>query len=213
MNEISLFLPRLIAAILVLLLGAAVAKLVKRVVIKILEAMMVSKLVKNTPVDHFLQNAELGQKTEDIVGSVVYWLLMLVVIHTSVTVLGLTPISAVLARVLNYIPNVISAILVLFFGLLLAGVVESVVKASIKSIDGKASRLFGKIASYMVMSVSVLVGISELGIAREFIMILFVGLVTMISLGFALALGLGAKDLVRQLLQDWYERTRAEVKE
>ncbi len=196
-----------------LLLGAAVAKLFKRLIVKLLEALMVSKMVKNTPIDHFLTNAEVGQKVEEVIGSIVYWLIMLIVIHTSVSLLGLVAISEVLNRVLNYIPNVLSAILVLFFGLLLAGVVESVVKASIKSIDGKASRLLGKIASYMVMSISVLVGVSELGIAREFIMILFVGFVAMFSIGFGLALGLGGKDLISKLLTDWYERTRAEVKE
>lgn len=210
-TEISSYLPRLFAALLILVIGAAVAKALKKLMVKGLEVLMVSKAVKNTPVEHFLQNAEVGTKLEEVLGSVFYWLLMLVVIHTTVAVLGLASLSGVLERVLTYIPNILSAVLVLFFGVLIAGVVESLIKGSIKSIDGKSSRLLGKVASYLVMTISVMAAITELGIAKEFIMILFVGFVTMLSLGTGLALGLGGQDVVRRMLNGWYERTAKEV--
>jgi hypothetical protein len=213
LSEISLFLPRLLAALLVLLLGAAISRVCKKVVVKLLETVSLSKAVQNTPVEHFLQNAELGQKIEVVTGNIVYWLLMLVVIHTSVSILGLAPLAAVLDKVLAYVPQVISAVLVLFFGILLAGVVESLIKGAIKSIDGHSSRLLGKISSYLVVTIACLVAVSELGIAREFIMILFVGLILTISLGLGLSVGLGGQDLVRKILTKWYERTSAEISE
>lgn len=211
--QVSIFLPRIIGALLVLVIGAAIARLCKRIVVKGLEALSVSKLISKTPVDHFLKNAEVGQKLEEIIGTTAYWLIMLVVLHTTVEVLGLTPVADVLNKVLAYIPQVLSAILVLFFGVLLAGLVESLVKGSIRSIDGKASRLLGKISSYLVMTIGVLVAVSELGIASEYIMILFVGFVTTVSLGLALALGLGGKDIVSKMLEEWYEQTRKEIEE
>lgn len=211
--QTMLYFPRIVAALLVLLFGSILAKIIKRLAVKLLEALRLSSLVKNTPIEHFLTNADMEHKFEEVLGSIFYWLIMLVVLNTSVSILGLEPISAVLAKVLNYLPNILSAILVLFFGVLLAGVVESVVKGSIKSMDGKSSRVFGKVSSYLVMSIAVLAAISELGIASEFIMILFIGFVTMLSLGVGLALGLGGQDLVRVVLQKWYERTSNEVRE
>lgn len=211
--QVSLFLPRILAALLVLIIGAFVAKALRRIVIKVLETFRVSAMLKNTPVEHFVDNSEIGQKVEVIIGSIFYWLVMLIVLHTSVTILGLEPLSAVLNKLLNYLPNIISAILVLFIGTLLAGVVESVVKGSIKTIDGKSSRFLGKIASYLVVSLAVMAAISELGIASEFITIIFVGFIAMLSLGVGLALGLGGQDVVRKALNSWYERTRDEVKE
>jgi hypothetical protein len=118
-----------------------------------------------------------------------------------------------LNSILAYVPAVISAILVLFFGVLLAGLVESLVKGSIRSIDGKAARLLGKVSSYLVMTIAVLVAVSELGIASEFIMILFVGFVATISVGLGLALGLGGKDVVAKMLDEWYDKTKKELKE
>jgi predicted neutral ceramidase superfamily lipid hydrolase len=211
--EVSAFLPRLLGALLLLILGAAFARAIKRGVVSLLETMKVSSVVKKTPLEHFFSNAEFGQKVEEVIGSVFYWLLMLIVLQTVVAILGLSPVTQVIDRVISYIPNVLSSVLVLFLGVLLAGVVESVVKGSIKSIDGKSARLIGKISSYLVMTIAVLAAVSELGIASEFIMVLFIGFVATVSLGAGLALGLGGKDVVSKMLGGWYERTKAEISE
>lgn len=212
-SQVSLFLPRLVGALLVLILGAFVAKFLKRVVVKVFDTLKISQGIKNTPIEHFVSNAEVGQKIEEILGSIVYWLVMLLIVQTSVTILGLEPLSAVLNRIINYLPNIIAAVLVLFFGTLLAGVLESVVKGSIKTIDGRSSRILGKVASYLVISITLMAAVSELGIASEFIMILFIGLVAMVTLGAGLAIGLGGQDLVRKMLSAWYEKTLKEVRE
>lgn len=211
--EFSIFVPKLVGALLLLVLGSALAKAIKKAVVSILETLRVSKVIRKTPLEHFLANAEFGQKVEEVVGSVVYWLLMLVVLQTVVATLGLVPVTQVIDRILSYIPNILSSILVLFLGVLLAGVVESLVKGSIKSIDGRSSRLLGKVSSYLVVTIAVLASVSELGIASEFIMILFVGFVTAISLGAGLALGLGGKEVVATMLNGWYMATKQEIEE
>lgn len=213
LGEFSVYIPRILGALVILIIGSAIARMLKRVVIKLLEATRVSKLVERTPVEHFMHNAEMGQKIEGVVGTTVYWLLMLVVLQTAVSVLGLAPLTQILDRVLAYIPNIISAVLVLFLGVIVAGVVESLVKGAIRSIDGQSALLLGKVASYLVMTMVVLAAISELGIAREFIMILFVGFVSTVTLGLGLAIGLGGKDVVNKMLTQWYERTRRELGE
>ena len=212
LTGISVFLPRLAAAILILIIGAGVAKGLKKLVVKLLETLKVSSWVKNTPVEHFFKNAEFGEKIEGVLGSIVYWILMLVVIHSTVSVLGLSSLTHVLDRVLTYVPRIISSILVLFFGLLIAGVVESLVKGSIKSIDGKSARLLGKISSYLVLTIVVLAAINELGIASEFIMVMFVGFIVMLSLGLGLAIGLGGQHLVKDIFSKWYKQTSKEVR-
>lgn len=213
LSSMAVYIPRIFAALLILIIGAALARLVKRVIVKVLETIRVSSALKDTPVEVFLKNAELTNKVEDVLGSIVYWLLMLVVIHSTVSVLGLTSLMIILEKVLSYLPNVISAVLILFIGLLLAGLVESLVKGSIKTIDGKSARLLGKFASYLVVILSVMMSISELGIAQEFILVLFIGFVAFLVIGLGLALGLGGQHVVRAMLDDWYWRFRKEVKE
>ena len=211
--DVAVYLPRLLAALLLLIVGTLVAKLIKRSVVVLLGKMQLSKAIEKTPVDEFLKNADLGQRFEDIFGTVLYWLLMLIVIHTVVTVLGLSSLSFILERILSYLPRVLAAVIVLFFGILLAGVVETLVKGAIRSIDGKSGRTLGKVASYMVVIIAVLAAISELHIAQEFILILFIGFVATLTLGVGLAVGLGGQELVRKLLAEWHKQLRREITE
>lgn len=211
LTDLVIFLPKLITAFLVLVIGAALARTFKKVLIKLMETLRLSKAFQKTPVEHFLSDAEFGGKVEDVIGTVSYWLVMLVVIHTTVSILGLTSLTVLIGRILTYLPSLFSAVIILFFGMLIAGIVESLVKGAIKSVDGKSSRLLGKISSYAVMVVTVLAAISELGIAKEFIFIIFVGFIITTSLAFGLAFGLGGKDVVSMALLEWYKKTRSEV--
>jgi hypothetical protein len=213
MSEFAVYIPRIVAALLIIAVGSALARFLRSLVVRLVDTLSVSKAIRNTPVEHFFKEGGVTNRVEEVLGTIFYWLVMLVVLYTSVSVLGLTSLSLLFERVLVYLPHILAAILVLFFGILLAGFVESLVKGSIRSMDGRSGRLLGKISSYLVMTIAVLVAVSELGIARDFILILFIGFITTISLGLGLALGLGGKDLVRKLLDEWYDRLRSDLKE
>jgi len=204
--QFAVFLPRIVGALLVFFIGLLVARFIKQLVIKSLENLRISKAVEKTPLELFLANAEFGQKIETIIGNIFYWLFLFVILHTSISLLGLTPLSDVMDQILNYIPHVFSALLIFIFGVLIAGLVESVVKGAMRSIDLNSGRLFAKIASYVVVVVASLAAISELGIATDFIRILFFGVVFTFALGSGLALGLGGQDLIRKILDDWYKK-------
>jgi len=212
-NEMVIYVPKILGALVVFLVGLAIAKMLKRVVVKLLEALRITNLVQNTPVEHFLKNADATHKIEEIIGGTFYWIVMLIVLHTTVAVLGLNTVSFVLDKLLSYLPHVFSAVIVLVFGVLLAGLVEGVVKGSIRSIDGKASRLLGKLSSYLVVTLAILASVSELGIASDFIMVLFIGFIAMISLGFGLAIGLGGQEVIKKILDNWYSQFQKETKE
>ncbi len=212
-TEMMLFLPKMLIALAIVVIGGAIARVVRGFVTSVLEKLRISKAVEHTPVEHFLKNAELTERVEHLFGSVVYWLLMLVVFHTAVSVVGLQSLSSLFEQVLWYIPHVFAAIIILFIGILLSGLVESLVKGSLKSIDGHSGRLLGKVASYIVLALTVMVAISELQIASQYILILFIGFVTCLTLGLGLALGLGGQHLVRQLLESWYGEFKKQVKE
>ncbi len=207
-DQVSAFLPRLLAAIVMFFVGVIVARIVRGLVVKAMETLRVSKIVEKTPLELFLKNAEFGQKLEESIGGVFYWLFLFIVLYTSVTLLGLTPLSEVMNRILEYIPHIFSAFLIFVFGVLVAGLVESVVKGAMRSIDMYSARLFAKVASYIVVVITVLAAVAELGIASEFIKILFFGVIFAFALGGGLALGLGGQDTVRRILDDWYKRTK-----
>jgi len=206
------YMPIILAALLVFLMGLILAKWGRVLTIKVLKTIKLSSLAKKSGFQPYLKKAEIGEKLEEVIGGLVRWLIILVFFIATVNLLGLTTVSLVLSSILSYIPKVISAILILTIGILLAGFVESLVKGSLAQIDVKASRLMAKIASYLVVVFAVLAAINELQIAQALINALFIGFIAMLAVGVGLAIGLGAKDLVAQILAEWYEGFKKEIK-
>lgn len=207
------FLPQLFGALLVFILGLILGGWAKTLIVKGMNALRIDHLVKDSKLKEFLKKAEVTEKVEDIIGSLVKWVIVLIFFIAATNIMGLTTVSQLLGGVLSYIPSVISAVIVLAIGILLAGVVESLVKGALASVDLHTSRLMGKIASYTVVTVATLAAFSELKIAESFINILFIGFVAMLTLGLGLAIGLGGKDLISRILNDWYDSLQKELKE
>lgn len=200
------FLPSLFGALLIFVVGLILAKWAKAITVKVLAAVKLDKVLRKIGLEPFLSQADIKLKAEVIVGEIARWLIIIVFFMAGVNVLGLTTVGSVLASVLSYVPNIVSAILILTVGVLLAGLVEGLIKGAVNQIDPKTGRLLSKVASYLVVIVAALAAINELGIAQSLINILFIGIITTLALGVGLAIGLGAKDLVSKMLMDWYSK-------
>lgn len=210
LTSILIFVPRAIAALLIFGIGITISRWLKKLTIRSLEKLRLTNEVEKTPIQGFLKNADVTMRIEVILGGIVYWLLILIVLQTSISVLGLTAVSTLLERVLLYVPNIISAVIILVFGVLLAGLVETLVKGAIKAIDLRSARILGTVTSYLVMVVAIMAAISELRIAQQFITTLFMGVVAALAIAFGLAFGLGGKDTVSKIMDEWYTKMKGE---
>ena len=211
LSRLAIFIPNLLGAILILIIGWLAGAWLKFLVSKILGAVKLNALITGTAVDSFLKKAEIRGKIEDILGSTVRWLTIFIFFIAAVNILGLSTVSQVLNNILGYMPKVFSAAIVLLAGVLLAGLVESLVKGAVGSVAVSVSRFLGKLASWIVMIFATLAAISELGIAANFINTLITGTIAMLSLGLGLALGLGSKDIVKEILTEWYGTVRKDL--
>jgi hypothetical protein len=206
LSRFFIFLPTLFVALVIFFIGLVLAKGVKALIVKILETVKLDTLLKKSGVGEYLNKADVRMKAEVFIGEIARWLIVAVFFVAAVNVLGLTAVASVFNGILAYIPKIVSAVLILTIGVLLAGLVESLIKGAVNQVDVKTSRLLAKIASYLVVIVAALASINELGIAQSLINILFIGVVSTLSLGLGLAIGLGAKDIVAKMLDDWYTK-------
>lgn len=205
-------LPNILGSILIASVGLILGNWVRSITIKSLQMLRFEKLIKDSKFKAFLVKAEVTEKVEEVIGGILKWLIVLTFFIAAMNVLGLTTVSNVLSGILSYVPNVASAVIIMAIGVLLAGILEGVVKGALATVDLNTSRLMGKIASYTVVTITILAAFSELKIASDFINILFIGFVAMLALGFGLAIGLGAKDVIGQALSDWYKELKHELK-
>lgn len=206
------FIPVVLAAVVVFMVGLILGNWLKALVVKLLNLLKLSEVLSKGGLKHFLDNAEITQKVEMVIGELVRYLTILIFFVASINLLGLQTVTQVLNGLLAYLPNIFAAVLIFGAGVVLAGFLEKLVKGSLGGIDIKLSRLMAKFTSYLVVVFTVLASISQLGIAKNLIDTVFIGFVTMLALALGLSLGLGSKDLVKAILEDWYKDFKKSLK-
>lgn len=121
-DRIAYFLPNLLGALLVLLLGWLIAKAIKTVVVK---------LMRKTTWDERIFGRDNIEDTNVFVGNIFYYLIMIIVLLIALEVLGisevLTPLENMLNEFLLFIPHLIGALLIGFIGYVLAKFVANLI--------------------------------------------------------------------------------------
>lgn len=207
-NSTLLVLPTIFGAIIVFAVGLVLAYWVKKLAIDGLKLLKIQDFLKKSGVDAYLAKADIKLTLIEVIGAFLQWIIVLVFFLAAVDILGLNVVSEVLARVLSYIPNVLAAALIFAAGYMVAGLAETLVRGALASVDHEISKPIGKLARYVIILVALFAAIDQLQIAQGLIVTFFQGLTYTIVLVVGLSVGLGAKDLVSKVLNDWYEKLK-----
>ena len=197
--------PILLGALLIFVIGYLLAGWLKSLTVKVINITKLGNLFTNPAIKEFLKNAQISQKIEDVIGEIVRWIVITVFFMASINLLGLTTVTEFLNSILSFLPVIFASVLILLVGIIIAGFLEKMVKGSLGSTDPSLSRFMGKFVSYAVMVVAVMAAVSQLGIAQRFIDLVFTGFIATLAIALGLGFGLGSKDLIKTLLEDWYK--------
>lgn len=200
------YIPSILGAIVIFAVGLILAFWAKRLVVEFLKLVRFEKLTKTAGVERYLKKADIKLSFVDLLGTIVEWIVILIFFLAVVDILGLSAVSAVLATVLGYVPNVIAAALIIAAGYIIAGVVEGLVRGALVSVNHDIAKPTSKFARWIIMIVAVFAAIDQLQIAQGLIATFFQGLTYTIVLVVGLSVGLGAKDLIARVLNDWYDK-------
>jgi hypothetical protein len=201
-------LPSLLGAIVIFAVGLILAYWVKRLIIEALKLIKFEKVSSSIGADKYLAKAEIRYGLMELLGTTVEWIIILVFFLAAVDILGLSAVSSVLATVLGYIPNVIAAALIFAAGYIVAGLAAALVRSALVSVDHEAARPIGRLTRWVILLVTFFAALDQLKIAQGLIATFFQGLTYTSVLVVGLSVGLGAKDLVAKILNEWYERIK-----
>jgi hypothetical protein len=200
------FLPVFLGAILIFVLGILLSGWLSGLVDRLLRSVRFSNLTKTAGIDSFLKRADIEYDAAGLISAAVRWFIVLVFFVAAVNILGLNAITAVLNDLLGYLPRVIAAVLIVAAGVFLANVTQGLVRGALATVDHLHARPLAKVARWLVIIVAVLAAVNELEIAETLVQTFFQGLTWTITLAVGLAVGLGSKDLIGRILQDWYDK-------
>lgn len=195
-------------AIVVFAIGLILAYWVKRLIVQGLKLIKFEAISEKIGIDKYLSKADIRFTFIELIGTIAEWLIILVFFLAVVDVLGLSAVSMVLASVLGYLPNVLAAALIFAAGYIVAGLAGGLVRGALVSVDHDLARPVGRLSRWVIMLVAFFAAVDQLQIARGLIQTFFQGLTYTVVLILGLSVGLGAKDLVSKILDDWYEKIK-----
>ena len=194
------FVPNLIVALLIVVIGWAIGALLGRVVSQIIKSLRLDEGLRKAGLEEFLSRGGINLNSGAFLGGLVKWFVMLVFLIGALDVLRLTQVTEFLKNILAYIPQVIVAVLILLAAGVIGDALRKVVVSSAKTAEVKSSGFLGSVTKWAIWVFAILVALSQLGIAPVIINTLFTGFVVALSLAFGLAFGLGGQETAARIL-------------
>lgn len=206
LNGLLGFIPSLIGFLIILVIGFLIARAVRA---------LVTTLLRKAKLDHALHSGQSGEYVKKVspeaspsalVGGVVFWLIFLFVLTAAIGALKIPSVTAFMDRVLNYLPNVIAAVIIF----VIAGAIAAAIGGAVAKLmgDTPTGKVVGTAVPVLIMGIAVFMILNQLRIAPAIVQITYIALLGSVALGSALAFGLGGREVAGQMLTQAYEQGR-----
>jgi len=206
--QIVEFIPALLGALVILLAGYLLAKLIEKGVLRILRRLGLNQLLEKGGVMQAVEHSGTHLDPARVISQLVFWFIMFAVILLAGNALGLESLANVFSELVSYIPSVIAAIVIMIVGIVLGNFVGGLIMASAGGLHGGPA--LARVGRIGVIVLAIFMALQELGIATDIVTTAFALLFGAIALAMALSFGLGNRDLAGEITREWYERYRSE---
>lgn len=202
------FIPDLVAAIVLFLVGWLIAVILGRLVAQIIKTVRLDVALRSAGFDKVVERAGFTLNSGVFLGALVKWFFIVVALVAALDIIGLTAVTGYLSEVvLGYLPKVIVAALILLVSIVIAQVIQKLVVSSAKAAGLTSAHVLGEIAKWAIWIFAFMFALSQLQILNSFIQPLFIGIIAAISLALGLSFGLGGRDAAARYI----EKVKSEV--
>lgn len=204
------FIPELIVALIIFVIGWIIASLLARAVEQVIAAVKLDSALRGAGVEATLTRAGFTLNSGRFLGALVKWFIIVVFLVAALDVLHLDQVTMFLRQVvLGYLPQVIVAVLIMLVAVVIAEAMRKVVVGSAKAAGIRSAGFLGAVTKWAIWIFALLAALLQLGIAVTFLQTLFTGVVVALSLAFGLAFGLGGQGAASRYL----DHLQAEMKD
>lgn len=198
MDRFAAFLPLLVGALLLLLIGWVLAQAARKAALSIARS-------ANGAIDRIVnrgreKRVHLPTQTPKLVSDIVYWMIILLFVTWAARVARFDTVSGWLDRIVTYIPTLIAGMAIVFLGYLVSAVVRDIVSGAAGSAGFAQSRLMGLAAQVATFVTGLVIGLDQIGIDVSFLVTLIAIMLGALLAGLSLAFGLGARNFADNLV-------------
>jgi hypothetical protein len=194
------WLPSLIGALVILVIGYIVAKVVGNLVMRVLRRAGLDRELSDGRTGTWVQ--KVTESPSRLLGAIVFWAILLGTFSLAATALGIDALTAFIGAVYAYIPNVIAAILIFLVASAVAAGIAALVGRTMG--DTPTGKVLATVAPGIVMAIAVFMILQQLHIAETIVVITYASLIGSFALAAALAFGLGGRDVAARMLESAY---------
>lgn len=194
------YLPNLLGAIVIFLLGIIVAVVLCSAVEQVIKLLRIDELAQKLEIKSQFERAGIPLHIGRLLGWIVKWFFIIVALIAATDILGWDQLTEYLQKIVLFIPNVIIAVIILLAGILLGNFVQRIVKSAVEAARLASANFLSGVSKWAIFIFSFMAAMVQLEIAPDLIRVLFTGLVFMIALAGGLAFGLGGRDHAEKFL-------------
>lgn len=201
-EEILSFLPNLLAAIIIFILGWFIAIWIGKLIAQILNKLKFDSIFEKTGWKEALSNADVKVEPSGFIGAVCKWILVIVFLMIVTNIMGWVAFAELLASIIAWMPNLLVAIVILVVAIIIADIVEKIAKVSIKKMGISSVNFLGSVVKGSIYVFAGLAVLLQLGVIPEIIKVLVMGFVGTIALALGLSFGLGGKEAAARFIEE-----------
>ncbi len=206
--DLGAYLPNLIVAFILLIIGWIVAKVLRGVTVRVLRILRIDVIAERAGIEDFLLKGGVRFTAVTLIAAIIYWAIIFIVFLAVLHTLGLGIAADLFNRVLLYLPNVIVAIALLIFGTLFAQFVQSALYTYLNNVGVSGSRLVSGIAKYAIIIFVVSISLEQLAIGGDILVSAFQIAFGALCLALALAFGLGGRDWAARVIDNMTKKMK-----
>ncbi len=199
--------PKIVAAIIIFVLGWIIASVIEKLVAQIFKVIMVDKALKSAGLEDSLARGGIRLDSGMFIGALVKWFIVIIFLMASLEVVGLNQVNEFLGQIVGYLPQVIISALVLLVAAVVANAADRVVTSMARTAGISSAGFLGGVSRWAIWIFAIMTALTQLGIAGQLMFILLQGVVAMLAISGGLAFGLGGKEAAARYI----ERLRDEI--
>ena len=206
-------LPKLLALLTFLVLGAAAGWLVKMLLMRLLSALRFDAFCERMGLVPALTRAGVAHPASYLLGRLSFWVVFLVFTLMGIDALGLQATANLMSLLLGFLPHVLASAFLLLFGLLAANFMAEAALIAAVNAQIQDARTIANLVRWGILLFTAAMVLTQLGIAKEIVIAAFCIIFGGIVLAVAIAVGLGGRHIARERLERRFRGKKAEEDE
>jgi hypothetical protein len=206
-NTVATFVPKLVAFLVILLVGWIIAKVLAKAINAVLERVGFDRAVERGGVKKALERSKYD--ASDVVAKLVYYALVLFVLQAAFGVFGPNPISNLLTQVITFLPSLIVAIIIVVVAAAIAAAVRELINGTLGGLS--YGKLLGTIAGVFILGLGIIAALNQVGIATTVTTPILIAVLATVGGVLVVGVGGGLIDPMRDRWRQWLLAAEAET--